>query len=271
MIIGISGKIGSGKDTIGQIIQYMTRNHDLGLDVLAAIPPYTDAQLLEVLRGDVTSDWKIKKFADKLKECISIITGISREDLEKIEVKNSILSSDWNYWQAIGDYKSNRENNIEACVKTIKKYGNGFIEKGSITVRQLLQEFGTEACRNNVHPNFWVNALFSDYRYSGKVDSIEATASDGGYYSKQTYNEEFPDWIITDMRFPNELNAIKDRGGITVRVERGIHPNNPSIAQNHISETALDNATFDYTIDNNGSMADLIISVNKILIKEKII
>jgi len=37
------------------------------------------------------------------------------------------------------------------------------------------------------------------------------------------------------------------------------------------SETALDNTTFDYTIDNNGSIKDLIEKVREILIKEKLL
>jgi len=39
----------------------------------------------------------------------------------------------------------------------------------------------------------------------------------------------------------------------------------------HPSETALDTATFDYIIDNNGTIEELIIKVKKILIKERII
>ena len=49
-----------------------------------------------MLVADHFSDWQIKKFADKLKECVSIITGISRIDLEKIEVKNGDLPKEWN-------------------------------------------------------------------------------------------------------------------------------------------------------------------------------
>ena len=39
----------------------------------------------------------------------------------------------------------------------------------------------------------------------------------------------------------------------------------------HISETALDDAKFDYVIENNGTIEELIEQVKKILIKEKII
>ena len=75
-----------------------------------------------------------------------------------------------------------------------------------------------------------------------------------------------PNWIITDMRFPNEMEAVQLREGITIRVVRpgttvGTHP----------SETALDNAEFDYEIINDGYIADLIDKVIDILTLEKLI
>ena len=74
-------------------------------------------------------------------------------------------------------------------------------------------------------------------------------------------------WIITDVRFPNELEAIEKRGGLTIRVERSRYSNGDF----HASETALDNAEFDYTINNNGTIEQLIEKVREILIKEGII
>lgn len=77
-----------------------------------------------------------------------------------------------------------------------------------MTVREVLQKFGT-AIREGVHPDFWVRAL------------MEGT----------------DDWdiIIPDVRFPNEAEEIRKRGGILVRIER-----EGAGAGNHISETALD-------------------------------
>lgn len=92
-----------------------------------------------------------------------------------------------------------------------------------------------------------------------------------------------PDWIITDMRFPNELEAVKERDGITIRVNRSSHvvvmggdAKDYTVAHNpvkrlHPSETALDNAEFDYTINNDGTIGDLIVEVERILRSEKII
>lgn len=82
-------------------------------------------------------------------------------------------------------------------------------------------------------------------------------------YGKKQIKKGF---IITDMRFPNELKAVKDRGGITIRVER------PGLVEsNHLSETSLDSATFDFIINNDGSIDDLLLSIKKILKKLKML
>ena len=80
-------------------------------------------------------------------------------------------------------------------------------------------------------------------------------------------------WIITDVRFPNELEAIKKHNGITIRINRGLIERTGKMIQEpeHISETALDNAKFDYVIENDGTIEELIEQVKKILIKEEII
>lgn len=60
--------------------------------------------------------------------------------------------------------------------------------------------------------------------------------------------------VITDARFPNEMAFVKALGGITCRITRRDRNDNvfvdPSRPANHISETALDNAVWDYEIDN---------------------
>ena len=99
------------------------------------------------------------------------------------------------------------------------------------------------------------------------------------------FNNHSDNWIISDTRFPNELKAVKDRGGISIRVNSNFNyvSSNAAIYKGpskgnrkvepveHESETALDNAEFDYTIDNNGTLLELVEKVKEILIKEKII
>lgn len=106
----------------------------------------------------------------------------------------------------------------------------------NMTVRLLLQIVGTECMRDTLHSDVWVNALMNEFNnYKGEPGSWDC-----------------PHWLITDVRFPNEANAIKERGGIMIRINR------TSIVQGeHPSETALDHYPFDHYIDNNGSIDDL--------------
>lgn len=97
-------------------------------------------------------------------------------------------------------------------------------EWDNMTPRKILQLLGTEAGRKVIHPNIWVNATLSSYR-------------------------EGEDWIITDVRFPNEADAIRNRGGFLIRIEREV--DTPAEVANHPSETSLDNySNFHYIIDN---------------------
>lgn len=59
--------------------------------------------------------------------------------------------------------------------------------------------------------------------------------------------------VITDVRFPNEVEAIRDAGGHIVRVTR------PGMTHDdtHISETALDDLEPDTLIENDGTLEDL--------------
>lgn len=138
-----------------------------------------------------------------------------------------------------------------------------YIERRKLTPRLILQLLGTECGREIIHPNLWVNSLFADYVGIPQV----------GVGITENNDYKYPNWIITDMRFPNELQAVKDRGGITIRVNRpGVIMNGIGYnANEHPSETALDYAEFDYIIDNNGTIEELIEKVKKVLIKENIL
>jgi hypothetical protein len=251
MIIGISGKINSGKDTIGKIIQYLTCETTDGLSFEEINKKYNQ------LNFNSVTNWQIVKFADALKDIVCILTGCTREQLEDINFKNSKLSNEWNIINTIPNIKELGFKNA----KSIKSY----------TYRELLQILGTNLLRNQLHENIWINALFSKYKCSSKDKECSSINSINCNY----YNCEIsglPNWIITDVRFLNELNAIKERNGITIRVNRLSNYNNEKLyISEHLSETSLDNANFDYIINNNSTIENLIIKVKEILIKEKII
>lgn len=77
----------------------------------------------------------------------------------------------------------------------------------------------------------------------------------------------YPNWIITDCRFPNEAQAVKDKGGIIIRIDRpGVNPIN-----DHPSETGLDNWKFDYKIANLSDIYTLKETVRDILKHAKLL
>lgn len=267
-IIGISGRIGSGKDTVGKIILYYTFCKKGFGGAKASVEDcvkWLNGEYPGTLVEDIT-DWKIKKFADKLKDMVCLLIGCTREQLEDQDFKNKELGEEWWY------YKSKY-----GTLVNYQTY-NGRVESKDLiclTPRLLLQLLGTECGRDIIHPNIWCNSLMSGYKpncsnYNSKL--------------KQSHNHNqsickdcncLPNWIISDMRFPNEMEAVKDKGGISIRIEReqefSIFNDKAIETHSHPSETSLDSATFDYIIDNNGTIEELIKKVKEILIKENII
>lgn len=212
-IIGVSGKIGSGKDTVGKVIQYLSseayKKRERSFELFQR--GHTN---LDAFGTHYYSPWEIKKFAGKLKEVASLLTGIPVNDFEDQDFKKTDLPEEWSTWYPNLDRPE------------------------PMTVRTLLQKVGTDCMRDCLHKNTWVNALLADFR-PRKLSQYEPSQ-----------------WIITDVRFPNEALAIKDKGGVLLRIER-----DSDVKSNHESETALDNWTFDYVIENNGTIEDLIAEV----------
>lgn len=235
MIIGINGYSGTGKDTVGKLIQLAaTDTIPEGYDVYDIVDNYPDHQWwLEEKSG-----WEIKKWAGKLKTIASILTGIDVEKFEDQEFKKTTLGPQW----AI----------CEAYESDAPWVGKGEVIETPMTVRDFLQKLGTEGLRTGLHENTWVNALMADYE---------------GLYDLDTDRTTYPNWIITDTRFPNEAQAIKDSGGIVIRIDRPGY----TAVNAHPSETALDNWKFDHKIMNGSDLTSLLFSVGNLLRKENLI
>lgn len=101
------------------------------------------------------------------------------------------------------------------------------VAKKTAEVRRLLQELGV-AARKVVNENVWVDAAF--YQMSGSDN-----------------------YVITDVRFENEADKVKDSGGEVWRVKRpGVEAVN-----GHISEHALDGYKVDRILSNGGTLEEL--------------
>ena len=245
-LIGISGKAGVGKDLVGVIIQYLV--HTTGI---INMEYWEDFKNKSTFNQIVFSQYVIKKFADKLKDIVCLLIGCTREQLEDREFKEKKLGEEWDIkiitymdGELHKIYNPSDYEDFNIKCKYPISYTSNVIKQ---TPRSLLQKIGTDLFRNQLHPNTWVNATFANYQNDN--------------------------WIITDMRFPNELEAVKKHNGITIRINRGLVERTGKMIQEpeHISETALDNAEFDYVIENDCTIDDLIEKVREILIKENII
>jgi hypothetical protein len=135
-------------------------------------------------------------------------------------------------------------------------YGNKKEEKDDfwgISPREVLQFFGTEVFRTGIKPilpnigeDFWISVV------KRKIENR----------LKENPDSKF---VITDVRFSNEVNAIKQMGGIIIRVERNNIENNSF--SNHPSEMQIDNLVVDYNIKNNSTKELLYINVDSIINK----
>lgn len=267
MIIGISGKIGSGKDTVGRIIQYLTSNN---------VTPscYTNLITGKSIKSHIDSNWEVRKFADKLKDIVCLLIGCTREELEDSEFKNKPLGEDWiRYAYADGFKKFKGETEMLSIECDKEKYEHEELVnwqtayKTEFTPRMLLQRIGTDLFRNQLLQNIWVNATLADYKKVAKPQlNVGMTTGNIG--------AEYPNIIITDVRFPNEVKAIKDKGGIVIRIESDyVYYDNSLIyalrnASNeieHESETALDDYEFDVIVNNNGNIINLIDNIINVL------
>lgn len=113
-----------------------------------------------------------------------------------------------------------------------------------VSGRQFLQNYGTEAHRSVFDPDFWVKALFS--AYDGKMAHL------------------LPDvLVLTDVRFPNEANAIHARKGEVWRVERPLANSDNGGLDGHVSEKPLPEGMIDRFIMNDGSLHDLELEVRR--------
>ncbi len=169
IIIGITGRKRSGKDTIGE---YLVKNHGF---VRVA-------------------------FADALKEACKIIFGFSDEQVYGDELKE-VVDKYWNH-----------------------------------SPREILQKVGSELFRDqlsivceNIGNDIWIRSV------ERKIENLQ--------------KQGFDRFVVTDVRFENELNFIKKyKNGYTWKVTR--NKNNDQEIKVHQSEAMIDELKTDVLIDN---------------------
>lgn len=111
---------------------------------------------------------------------------------------------------------------------------------GGKTPREAMQTLGTEWGRDRVYHALWIESLFH-------------RLGDGG-------------GIVSDVRFPNEAEAIRQRGGIVLRLTRPGHQSEDP----HRSEHPLPDRLVDHELLNDGPAFELVEEALRLIAGESV-
>ena len=246
LIIGFSGRKQAGKNTcanylVGKILAdinlifnpfSINNNGQLEVQDIQGNKKY--AGVFDITRQSSA----MKDFChDHLDDYIQIH---SFADILKQEVCSKVLNLPLNKLYGSDDDKNTLTNiKWKDIDKILTKNATKSVVRNnddSLTIREVLQIIGTNIFRS-LFPNVWPEAL---------LRKIMSTHTDLA--------------VITDVRFPNEVEAIQQAGGYVIRLTRTKYPDD-----NHESETALDRENFDW------EKFDFIIDNEKMTIPEQLI
>ena len=105
----------------------------------------------------------------------------------------------------------------------------------NVSPRHILQTLGTEWGRTCIAPDIWLRIWARSSAYLPRI-------------------------VVDDLRFRNEADYLRSKGGIILRVQRptsGLDPTALSRATAHSSEAGLSGYAFDGTIHNTGTLTEL--------------
>lgn len=120
------------------------------------------------------------------------------------------------------------------------------IKRWGFSYRQMLQIIGTDCGRNMFRDDIWI------LRAQDELDKIKTQA----ICNRQNKNYV----VVTDCRFNNEAELIKNNGGIVICIERDTEYNDT-----HSSESGVDNRYIDYHVKNDGTIDELHQQIETIL------
>ena len=179
--------------------------------------------------------FKRQSFANNLKDSVSVIFDWDRELLEGRSVESRV-------WRETPDEWWSSRLGME------------------ITPRVVLQQFGTEVCRNHFHNDIWIASLQNKIRKS--ADNV----------------------VITDCRFPNEISTMRSVGAKFLKITRkdpewvplaymAVKGDMASISKLrelgiHESEWAWIDTDFDYVVENTNSIDALYSTLGDILVNQ---
>lgn len=132
-----------------------------------------------------------------------------------------------------------------------------------LTPRYALQTLGTEFGRD-CYPNVWVDYAI---RKAKELDGAEGVHYDAKTGIFRCARPRIEGVAISDVRFWNELEAIKKAGGKVIRIKRagaglgganGLHPS-------EVEQASIADACFDAIVQNDGGLDELHDKVGELL------
>ena len=225
-LICIAGLKGSGKDESAKMLEYI-------LNCPKLFRTYFWYKIFKKWPGK----WHITAFARPLKQTLSIILNKPLEWFEnRYNKENMYVNLDT---LRIIDKQLLDEEDIlsENKFSKIIKANESFPEDTWLSIRQLMQYYGTQVVRKYIGDKTWINSTLNkcEDRYT----------------------------IISDLRFMVEYKEVKARNGVVLYVFRS-----NCIPGSHASEREVvemdNNSMFDRTIVNDGTLKDLFNTIKKV-------
>lgn len=228
-IITIQGVKNSGKDETAKYILYLLNN-----------PKFLHYYWIGKLLNFKTfyNKWKINKYASILKKMLAVLINVDEKRFEDRDFKEY-------YYFDFNSYSLLHETSVPDEKKLSDKAFNKELKKGNqhiatdyvLSMRQLLQFFGTEIMRNYFGDSLWTLA---------------------------TLKSPLSKMVISDQRFIIENTTSKKFGAFIIHVDRpgceiGLHSSERQLVE------LLQQKKYDVLLKNNGSLKDLFNNCKKII------
>ena len=236
MIYGFAGKAQSGKDTCAKIWQSLDGYYNHPVKVRMEDIDYVKRRLENPLLLH-NSSWQQKAFATKPKQIICIITGCTMSQLEDEEFLNSKVPEWMKLYHLPGQ-------GVSTSKFTVCGQESFVLHR---TYNELFSYLRNNLLCDSLHPYSHINMLMQDYK-PNNVDNI-ADILEELHFKTLT----FPKWLISDVKSLSEIEIIRENKGKVIGV------------------SIIDNGKYDYIINIDSDIDELIIDIKNIMIIEKII
>lgn len=221
-LICIAGLANSGKDTVASMLNYI-------LNAPKCFRTYWWYKLLK--RWPFKNKWKTTAFAKPLKETLSVILN------KPLEWFNDRYNKE-NYYvnlntlqlyskESIWDNIKLSENKFQKLIKSEEPLP----EENLISIRQLMQYYGTNVVRKFIGDKTWINATLNAQSNINKL-------------------------IISDLRFRVELEEVHKRKGVIIYISRSSAKPGAHASEREVIEL-YNEGLFDYVVPNEGTLKEL--------------